>query len=71
MSRTVVSIVTLLFFIFLCLLVPVSWGVNLWKLTECDFKGGESATYRCEVLHGVGLIPVVSIFTVWADTDTN
>jgi len=42
-----------------------SWVGNLLKLTDCDFE----PNYRCEALHGAGLIPVVSVITVWADTD--
>ena len=40
------------------------WGVNLWKLTQCDFE----APYKCEVTHGVGLYPPAEMFTLWIDT---
>lgn len=47
------------------LVIAVSWIANLVKLTDCDFK----ADYKCEVLHGVGLVPAVSVITVWFGTD--
>lgn len=46
-------------------LIAISWVVNLVKLTDCDFK----ADYKCEVLHGVGLVPAVALVTAWFDTD--
>lgn len=45
--------------------VAASWVGNLVKLTECDFD----APVKCEIVHGVGLIPIASIFTIWFDTD--
>jgi hypothetical protein len=53
---------------FVLLLIPsliVSWGVNAYKLTKCDFI----APFRCEIIHVVGLIPAMSVATVWVDTD--
>lgn len=47
------------------LLVSVSWAVNLVKLSECDFQ----PNYQCEVIHGVGLVPIISVGTAWVDTD--
>jgi len=41
------------------------WGTNLYKFTQCDFE----SSYKCEAVHGVGLVPVVSMFTVWFGTD--
>lgn len=41
------------------------WIVNFVKLAECDFK----APYKCEVVHGLGVVPQLSIFTVWFDSD--
>lgn len=42
-----------------------TWSVNMYKLTQCDFE----SPYRCEVIHGLGAIPLFSIGTVWASTD--
>lgn len=47
------------------LLVVGSWFVNLTKLVDCDFK----SPYRCEVIHGVGLVPIIAVFTAWVDTN--
>lgn len=55
----------IVFYFFLVVVVPASWVFNLLDFNECDFK----APYRCEVLHGAGLIPLVSVVTVWMDTD--
>jgi len=42
------------------------WGYNAYKLTECDFE----SNYKCEVIHGVGVIvPHSAIIAVWFDTD--
>ena len=43
-----------------------AWVWNAIKLESCDFK----ANYKCEALHGVGLVvPPLSIITVWFDDD--
>lgn len=39
--------------------------VNFYKLTDCDFE----PNYKCEVIHSVGLIPALTIFTVWYGVD--
>ena len=41
----------------------VGWIKNIDKLSDCDFE----APVKCEVMHGVGLIPVVGAFTGWMD----
>ena len=38
---------------------------NAIKLSDCDF----ASPYRCEAIHGIGLIPPAAIVTVWFDTD--
>ena len=42
------------------------YGLNAYKLTQCDFE----SPYKCEVVHGVGLVPPLWVATVWFDTDT-
>lgn len=45
----------------------LAYVVNAVKFNGCDFK----ADYRCEIVHGIGLIPSpAAIITVWFDTDT-
>jgi len=55
--------------LYLGVLVLLAWGVwgyNISKLTECNFE----ADYKCEVIHGVGVIvPPSAIIAVWFDTD--
>jgi hypothetical protein len=48
-------------FIPLILILIVGYGMNLHKLTQCDFE----APYKAEILHGVGIFPPVGIFTGW------
>ena len=43
--------------------IVVAWGVNLYKLTQCDFE----APYKGEVIHAVGLIGPTALITVWFD----
>ena len=42
------------------------WVTNLYKLGQCDFE----APYRCEFIHGVGLVGPLAIPTVWFDDDS-
>lgn len=55
-----------LYFAFISSLIT-AWGFNLVKLTDCDFD----APYKCEIIHGVGIVPVVALFTVWFEDDSN
>ena len=41
----------------------MGWAKNLIKLTECDFD----SPYKAEVIHTLGLIPVIGIFTGYMD----
>ena len=54
-----------LLIITVALVLLLSWPVNVYKLTQCDFE----SDYKCEVLHGVGLVPGLSPITVWFGTD--
>jgi len=47
--------------LFLMLVFGTAWGVNLYKLTQCDFV----PSYKSEIIHAIGVIPVASIVTVW------
>ena len=56
------------FFIFqvcILLVMGVAWVVNFVKLTDCDFE----PSYRCEAIHGAGIIPPVAVVTAWFGTD--
>lgn len=43
----------------------LAFVTNIVKLTDCDFE----APYRCEAIHGIGLLPPVALVTVWFTTD--
>ena len=43
--------------------IAVSWVVNIYKLTQCDF----ASPYKGEIIHAVGLVPICAPFTVWCD----
>lgn len=52
-----------LIYIVLALFMFLGWVKNIVKLSDCDFE----TPYKCEVIHGVGLVPVVGMFTGWMD----
>lgn len=58
--RTVFGLQIAIFTLFV-----VSWALNLNKLMNCDFE----PNYKCEFVHGVGLVPMAAPFTVWFATD--
>ena len=39
------------------------WIGNFYKFVNCDFQ----APYKGEIIHAVGLVPILSIATVWID----
>lgn len=51
----------MIFSILFCIFGAVCYVGNVVKLTRCDFN----APYKGEIVHAVGLIPAVSIVTVW------
>ena len=53
------SILVLTFWV----IILSSWGCNAYKLTKCDFE----KPFKGEVIHAIGLIPILSIFTVWSE----
>ena len=46
-------------------LVLIAWGVNIVRFINCDFE----SPYKCEIVHGIGLVPPIAPFVVWTDTD--
>ena len=49
------------------LIAIASYGGNFYKLTKCDFD----APLKCEVIHGLGVFPPLSIITVWFGHDND
>lgn len=45
--------------------VRIAWSVNIIMFTECDFR----PDYKCEVLHGLGIIPMFAPLTIWFGVD--
>ena len=56
---------TLIYSVLVLLIFGLPYILNLNKLSNCDFE----SPYRCEVIHGIGIIPLVSMITVWFGTD--
>ena len=52
-----------LVFIFMALVI--AWPINAYKLYNCDFD----PDYKCEIIHGIGVIPMAAIFTMWFPSD--
>ena len=47
----------------LALVALVCWVTNFNKLIDCDFK----APYKCEAIHGIGILPPAALVTAWFD----
>jgi len=60
-----ISVGVFVFGMSVALFCIIAWFVNLYKLAECDFE----SDYKCEVMHGLGVIPALAPFTVWVGTD--
>ena len=52
------KIIGVIYFVFLTLAIT-GYVKNIIKLTECDFK----VISKCEIVHGIGVIPPVGIIT--------
>ena len=44
-------------------LAAIGWIKNIFKLANCDFE----PSYKAEVIHTIGLIPIVGAVTGWID----
>jgi len=48
------------------LILTAGWGLNIYKLTQCDF----AEPYKAEVIRGVGIaLPFVGSVAGWMDID--
>ena len=45
------------------IIIGAGWIANIIKLSNCDVE----APYKCEVIHGIGLIPPVGMVVGWID----
>ena len=57
----IMAVVNLLFIV----VIAGCWIGNLAKFCKSDFK----APYKREIIHGIGIVPVVSVATVWFNID--
>jgi hypothetical protein len=48
-----------IFYLLIISLVVYGWVLNLIKLSECDFE----SPYKAEIVHAVGLFPIVGAVT--------
>ncbi len=53
----------ILIWLLVVILGGVGWVKNIIKLSDCDFE----PSYKAEVIHAVGIIPIVGAFTGWMD----
>lgn len=37
----------------------IGYVMNIYKLTQCNFE----SPYKCEIVHAVGIIPIVGVFS--------
>jgi len=49
--------------LFIPLFVIACYIGNIIKFIQCDFK----EPWKGEIIHGIGFVPGVSLFTVWND----
>lgn len=58
-----ISNVAAIVFLLLVIICGVGWVKNIIKLAECDFE----SPYKAEVLHAVGLVPIIGAVTGYID----
>ena len=49
--------------VIIIVVIGTGWVKNIIKLSDCDFE----ASFKCEVVHGIGIIPPVGMITGWLD----
>ena len=54
---------SLIIMIVVIVLGLVGYVKNIIALSNCDFD----APYKCEVVHGLGILPPVGVITGWID----
>ena len=55
----------LIVFVLIFGVIGTGWVMNINKLTDCDFE----APYKCEMIHGLGVIPFIGMVTGWMDIE--
>lgn len=62
---TLVELVIALFILFSIFSCIAGWGINIVKLTRCDFQ----PPYKAEIIRSVGLVPIVGAVVGWIDIE--
>ena len=57
--------VTILAYVIFLTFMAISWFTNLGKLIDCNFE----QPYKAEIIHSVGIFPIVACVTAWVDID--
>jgi hypothetical protein len=47
--------------------ISLSWGVNVYRLTNCDFDTNKS--WKGEAIHAIGVITPSFLYTAWNNFD--
>ena len=61
MSLKLVNIIIV--YILCIIMIATGWGINLYKLTQCDFE----SPYKAEVIRTIGIIPPIGAIVGWID----
>lgn len=59
-SSSIAALGVLFVVVFICLAIS-GYVSNIYKLTGCDFD--PETPYKCEIIHTIGILPPVGIFT--------
>jgi Tfp pilus assembly protein PilV len=62
-TDTGISLIAFLFAITIMGIGMTGWVKNIIKLSNCDFE----APYQSEVIHGIGIVPIIGAVTGWID----
>lgn len=61
--KATVNILAIILLITILAFPFIGWVKNIGKLASCDFQ----APYKAEIIHGIGIVPIVGAFTGWMD----
>ena len=61
--KTIGQVLAIILLILILAFPFIGWCKNIGKLANCDFE----APYKAEIIHGIGIVPIVGAFTGWMD----
>ena len=53
--------IMLVLFIIIPIYMAIGWIKDIEKFSECDFR----ASYKAEIIYGLGLVPPIGMITGW------